>query len=79
MEYYDLVLLLIPLLTGGVSGSLVGFGTELTVALPIGSLFAVFVIGHALFVRGPVEDPVPTTHQSDAAPEMSRLRPGAAD
>lgn len=79
MDYYDLVLLLIPLVLGGVTSSLAGFGAELTVALPIGSLFAVVLIGHALFVRSPVEDPAPNAQPSNAAPETSRLRPGGAD
>ncbi len=55
--YYDIILGLIPLALIGVAGtlSLAGFG--LTTAVPIGALVAVALIGHALFVRSPVDQP----------------------
>lgn len=53
--YYDLVLGLIPLTLAGVSGLLVSAGTALTTAIPIAGLVAVALIGHAMFVRGPVD------------------------
>jgi len=57
--YYDLVLGLIPLVMAGVSGTLVVAGLALTVAIPIAGLFALGLIGHAMFVRAPVSAPAP--------------------
>lgn len=54
-EYYDLVLGLIPLSLFGVGGGLYAIGIGLTGALIVGSLFAAGLIGHALFVNGPVQ------------------------
>lgn len=53
-DYYDLVLGLIPLALLGVGGGLHFAGIGLTTALTIGGLFAVGLVGHALFVNGPV-------------------------
>ncbi|MFB6082332.1 MAG: hypothetical protein ABEJ67_05875 [Halanaeroarchaeum sp.] len=53
-EYYDLVLGLIPFALLGVGGGLHVAGVSLTTALTIGGLFAVGLVGHALFVNGPV-------------------------
>ena len=63
--YYDLVLGLIPLALGGITGSLTIMGVELTTAIPLASLVAVFLIGHAMFVRTPV---TPTPEQASYDP-----------
>lgn len=52
--YYDIVLGLIPLVLVGITASLLGFGLELSTAVPAASLVAVGVIVHAMFVRAPV-------------------------
>ncbi len=63
--YYDIVLGLIPLAMAGITGVLVLAGFELTTAIPLASVVAVALIGHAMFVNAPV-DPVPTeTVQAD--------------
>jgi len=54
-RYYDLVLGLIPLTLGGVAVLLTAAGFTLTTAIPLASAVAVVVIGHAMFVNGPVE------------------------
>ncbi len=59
--YYDMVLGLIPLTLAGLSGALVLFGVELTTAIPLASLVAVLLIGHAMFVRTPVNSVSETT------------------
>lgn len=64
--YYDVVLGLIPLALAGITGGLVAAGTALTTAIPIGGLVAVALIGHAMFVRGPVGTPAPTSGGGDA-------------
>ena len=51
--YYDLVLGLIPLVLVGLSGGLALAGFEWSVALVTGSLLAVGLVGHAMFVRAP--------------------------
>jgi len=56
--YYDIVLGLIPLAMAGITGTLLLAGFALTTAIPMASVVAVGLIGHAMFVRAPV-DPVP--------------------
>lgn len=52
--YYDYVLALIPLTLIGTAGLLVGVGWEATVAVPVAASASLLLIGHALFVNGPV-------------------------
>ncbi|WP_266076362.1 hypothetical protein [Haladaptatus caseinilyticus] len=54
--YYDLILGLIPLALVGVTGALSVAGLALTTAIPLGATAAVLLIGHALFINGPVDD-----------------------
>lgn len=60
MGYYDVVLGLIPLALTGITGALVVAGVTLTVAVPLASLVAGALIGHAMFVRGPVDEVLPS-------------------
>ncbi len=63
--YYDIVLGLIPLAMAGITGALTFAGFALTTAIPLASVVAVGLIGHAMFVNAPV-DPVPAeTVKSD--------------
>lgn len=64
--YYDVVLGLIPLTLAGITGALYATGFELTTAIPLASLVAVGLIGHAMFVRSPVDAPgtAPETPQT---------------
>lgn len=54
-SYYDFVLALIPLSLLGVSGALTGVGLDLSLAVPLGATVAAGLIGHAMFVRAPIE------------------------
>jgi hypothetical protein len=54
-SYYDFVLALIPLSLLGVSGALTGVGLDLTLAVPLGAAVAAVLIGHAMFVRAPIQ------------------------
>lgn len=54
-EYYDIVLGVIPISLVAITGSLMAAGLSLTVAVPLGSVVSVGVIGHAMFVNGPVD------------------------
>jgi len=56
--YYDAILGLIPLALVGITGVLTVAGIELTTAVPVGATVSVGLIGHAMFVRAPV-DPEP--------------------
>lgn len=55
--YYDIVLGLIPLALAGITGALMLAGFSLTTAIPLASIVAVGLIGHAMFVRTPVDTP----------------------
>jgi hypothetical protein len=66
--YYDVVLGVIPLVLGGITGVLTVAGFPLTTAVPVASIVAVALIGHAMFVRAPVDrqEPGPQTgHSAD--------------
>lgn len=54
--YYDFVLALIPVVFGGLAGSLSVLGAELPVAIVGASAAAVLIVGHAMFVRAPGSD-----------------------
>ena len=68
--YYDFVLGLIPLVLGGLSGGLALAGFEWSVALVTGSLLAVGLVGHAMFVRAP---------DSQSPERQSSVGPTSAD
>jgi len=51
--YYDIVLGLIPLAIAFITGTLTVAGFALTTALPVASVAAIGLIGHAMFVRTP--------------------------
>lgn len=53
--YYDYILGAIPLALFGLTGLLFVSGLSLTSAVPPAAAVAVLLIGHAMFVRGPVE------------------------
>jgi len=55
--YYDVVLWLIPLTMLGIAGGLVAAGVGLTTAIPLGSVVAAGLMGHAMFVRSPIDAP----------------------
>jgi hypothetical protein len=68
--YYDIVLGLIPLAMAGITGGLVVAGFALTFAIPLASLVAVALIGHAMFIRAPV-DPTPPAERSQSEPAQT--------
>lgn len=53
LDYYDLILGLIPLSVVGIVGALVGLGVGLTLAVPVAASFSMLLIGHAMFVNAP--------------------------
>jgi hypothetical protein len=65
MMYYDLVLGLIPLGLAVIASGLFLSGFALSLAVTVGSLFAVGLIGHAMFVRAPVDAPTDSSVSTD--------------
>jgi hypothetical protein len=63
--YYDVVLGLIPLALLGTTGLLTFAGVDLTTAVPLGATVSVGLIGHAMFVRAPVDSAPPATESSE--------------
>jgi hypothetical protein len=55
MDYYDLVLGLIPLALLGLTALLTVAGLQLTTAVPLAGGVSVAMIGHAMFVRTPTD------------------------
>jgi len=68
VDYYDLVLGVIPLAILGIGGGLQVVGLASTTAIAAGGLVAVVLVLHALFVRAPISRPEPT-------PEPGRTPP----
>jgi len=58
--YYDYVLGLIPLALVGITAVLTLAGLSLTSAVPLGAGVSGLVVGHALFINAPIEDPKTT-------------------
>jgi Flp pilus assembly pilin Flp len=54
-DYYDLILGLIPLALLGLTALLTTAGLGLTTAVPLAASVSVALIGHAMFVNGPVD------------------------
>lgn len=52
--YYDAVLGLIPLSLAGLTALLLTGGLSLSLAVPLASTAAIGLMGHAMFVNGPV-------------------------
>lgn len=76
--YYDYVLGLIPLALFGLTGTLYVAGLGVTQAVPIAAGVAASIVGHALFVNGPVsEAPVRTVESTASAEPRSRASSGA--
>ena len=69
--YYDLVLGLIPLALLGITGALTLAGLSVTIAVPMAATVPVALIGHAMFVRSPVD----STSTASAAPAGSSMAP----
>ena len=68
--YYDLILGLIPLALIGVTGAVSAAGLSLAAAVPVGATVSVLLIGHALFVNGPV-DISPESTSATPSPRMN--------
>lgn len=66
--YYDIVLALIPIALLGIGGALLVAGVPQAIAVSLAGTTAVCMIGHAIFVNGPVESsPTPSTDAQTTA------------
>lgn len=77
--YYDLVLGLIPLAMAGITGTLYLTGFALTTAIPLASVVAVGLIGHAMFVRAPVDPVPPESNESAESVQPDPVKSRSAD
>lgn len=77
--YYDYVLGLIPAALLGITALLVLAGISLSLAVPLASTVAAGVIGHAMFVNGPVDaSPNETvTNSTPTSPAQTNSTPTA--
>ncbi len=66
--YYDYVLGLIPAALIGITAFLNLVGLSLTMALPVGAGVALVLMGHAMFVRGPLSGVDSSSGESGSAP-----------
>ncbi|MEF8807823.1 hypothetical protein [Natronomonas sp.] len=66
--YYDIVLGLIPLSLAGLTALLLAAGMSLSASVPLASIASLGLMGHAMFVNGPVSTPT-TPNGGQAAPE----------
>lgn len=57
MNYYDLILGLIPVALLGLTALLTTAGLALTAAVPLAGTISAGMIGHAMFVRTPTDAP----------------------
>ena len=60
MNYYDLILVLIPLALLGLTAVFTAVGFGLTSAVPLAGIVSVGMIGHAMFVKTPTNAPSAT-------------------
>lgn len=56
VEYYDIILGLIPVTLLGLAGLLYGIGITPAIAVPAAAAVAACLVGHAMFVRSPVPE-----------------------
>ena len=75
-DYYDIVLGLIPLTVGGVTAVLAAVGLSVSLAVSVGSLLSVGLIGHAMFVRAPVGEAPSRSGRGDVPPSDAAARRG---
>jgi hypothetical protein len=68
MGYYDYVLALIPTLLVGVTGTLTLLGVPFEAAIPVGGVASALVIGHAVFINGPVVEDLPDAPAQQSGP-----------
>jgi hypothetical protein len=73
MKYYDAILGLIPVVLAGVAGGLLVIGFDLMVATSLAALGAITLIGHAMFVNGPTDDPSQSTPAITAATDAPAM------
>lgn len=74
-NYYDYVLGTIPLAMAIPVISLAIMGIPLTQATPLGAVAAISLIGHAMFVRTPTDQPASTIRTDAPHPQTHSTTP----
>ena len=77
--YYDLVLGAIPTALLGITGVLLLSGYPATTAVPAGSVVALGLMGHAMFVNGPVDRSTTEETREVDSPGNAGVAPPNAD
>lgn len=67
MNYYDAVLLLVPLSFLSASGTAFALGVSVEAAVMIGGVFSVAIIGHSMFANPPVDVLQPETQTNSTS------------
>ncbi|QLD84938.1 hypothetical protein HWV23_04120 [Natronomonas halophila] len=75
--YYDIVLGLIPLSLAGLTAILLAAGMSLSASVPIASVVAFGLMGHAMFVNAPVA--TPASNGGQTAPDTSASGNGSLE
>jgi len=78
-NYYDVILGLIPLAFLGIAGGLTVTGFTLTTAVTFAGLAGVLLVGHALFVNGPVDPTSPAQTPAQTPAQAPSTAPVDAD
>ncbi|RBI61826.1 hypothetical protein DMJ13_14170 [halophilic archaeon] len=72
-RYYDFILGLIPLALVSVTAALNVVGVALSTAVPLGAGVSVLLVGHALFVNGPVDTASSSSSSPGSAPNSGHF------
>ncbi|MFB6113834.1 MAG: hypothetical protein ABEJ58_06995 [Halodesulfurarchaeum sp.] len=78
-SYYDVVLALIPVALFGLGGGLQFAGLAQTTAVSVGGLVSVGLVGHAMFVNGPVSIERSASTTTSPSPDSTVSPVGTAD
>lgn len=77
MDYYDVILALMPVSLFGIAGGLVVAGFATTYAIMAGAVASIGLMGHALFVNAPVEPSEDSPSHAQSSPQRDVSAPGA--
>lgn len=66
VEYYDIILGLIPVSLGGLTALFVTAGMSLVFSITIASIVTIGLMGHAMFINGPGRSAVEADHEQSA-------------
>lgn len=71
MNYYDMVLFLVPITFTGAGGIALFVGMSVEIAVMVGGTVSVAIIGHAMFANPPVDIPNLSPDTNDTSQSAS--------